>query len=213
MQHLIAIVIIVFIGFMDVSCGSSAPPRFAHAVDVSSLADLHFSHDFSTVYRFFLKSSLHDSYKVWAINGLGTSSGIQCADGLREGIDGEIYHPKPGNPGSTDSVDISIRLYENTAMASHSWDIKYNNKAPELSLYLHVFTTTGPEGDRYCISDSMQGMSCPAGCNSLLNTFSSVIAFQKNNLIIEIRETTESKVDKWKALHARELAVILRGVR
>lgn len=212
MQRFIAIAVMVCIGFIDVSCDSSVPPRFQHAVDVSSLADLHFSHEIPSVYRCFLKSSLHDSYKVWAINGMTTTSGIKCADGLREGIDGEIYHPIPDNPGSTDSVDISIRLYENTTMASHSWDINYNIKASDVSSYLHVFTTTGPEGDRYCISDSMQGMSCPAGCNSPLNTFSSVIAFQKHNLIIEIRETTGSKNDKWKKLHSRELAAIIRRV-
>lgn len=131
---------------------------------------------------------IFDSYELIVSDGIHKTNGYKNPSGIKEWIR-KKYYEKDKKDYSYIDVDLELFYKVKDARESYDWESKGMWYKPNLA----DFIFGGNGDDRYCVSYVKEARADPEGLYLPMGYYYSFVIFQKNNLLIIIKEQTSHK--------------------
>ncbi|KNY30500.1 hypothetical protein [Pseudobacteroides cellulosolvens] len=164
--------------------------RLKGNIDVKPLSEMHISQNVQSI-----KGIMEDieSFKELKVN---TTNGVNNA-GITEMLTGT------DDKGS--HLEVKILVFDSVESAFKSYNSRYKSYGKDYG----IMEKGGTESDRYFITYINQLRASPESLYELMDSYMTYLYFQKNNIVISLREMrgqSESKIEKYIQLMANRLS-------
>jgi hypothetical protein len=195
------------------SCSFSLNPiKHGQTIDVASLSDLQIQSEISSVKgmlqiteEFEINKVDQDNYKrpfstinVEIENGINKNTGKEAFWGIKEQIVCNSAH-----------VQATVILYDTVESARAGYE---SEKDYSSGYNYGICKEGGGENNRYFYTFLNQSREDSSGLWELTNRYTSVTVFQKQNLIVKIREDTDNKAERFTNQYIKILAAELAKI-
>ena len=174
--------------------------RHSQLVNIEPLTNLSTESDIKTIKDVFNQNNTPYSFNIIISDGINEKTGLK-SDTIREFV--EATYEKES------SIIVGIRLFNSTKDASNEYQFEYSQRGVK---DFGILESKNFEAYKYFITFTNQTRTDPEGGNVLSDIYLSYVAYQKNNMLITIYETSHNKDDKDKDRIIRDIAEMISGL-